>query len=45
MKFSNGVKYCRPGSSVHLAVQGAEAGWAAEVRDTGLSHDQQAHLY
>jgi signal transduction histidine kinase len=44
---SNGIKYNRPGGSVHLAVRSAEAGWAAEVRDTGvgLSPEQQAHLY
>jgi signal transduction histidine kinase len=44
---SNGIKYNRPGGSLHLAVHPAEAGWAAEVRDTGigLSPEQQAQLY
>jgi signal transduction histidine kinase len=44
---SNGIKYNRTGGSVHLVLRSAEAGWATEVRDTGLglSPDQQAHLY
>jgi signal transduction histidine kinase len=44
---SNGVKYNRPGGSMHLTIRGTEAGWATEVRDTGvgLSTEQLAHLY
>jgi signal transduction histidine kinase len=44
---SNGVKYNRPGGTVQLTVRGADAAWAAAVRDTGvgLSPEQQAHLY